>query len=308
LKNQLLTVIVVAFLAGAAGYWLKPEGGPTPSEREALENYKNLREKLDQLGQVDIEEYLRLKDQKARYEKADEILGKVLMLMLYDLGLRKSESQLQALKKKPAPVSAPADLPPAAAPDVSGPPAETVKAAPAEEKPPAVVKKNTERPAEIYSRSQVDDFLRSAEIPNFFNELRGGAMLNESQLEILNGSYYGRAIFDDPKDPPWQVEMRVDVRIEAGKYTGTHDIRLSKNGKQFSRTRSGGRRGRGTISNESYLGIEGDENAILVNAYGSDGYFQLYHFPRLNEYHGLVYLKKSIGNFERKGVVHLTKR
>jgi hypothetical protein len=126
---------------------------------------------------------------------------------------------------------------------------------------------------------------------------------------MLNGNFTGRAVFDDPKEAPWNVQIVMNAEMRDGQAYGDFDVRLSKNGKQFSRTRSGRKRGeKNPIKSDNFMALDGDENSVIINAYGDDGYFQLYFFPRLNEFHGLVYLKKSLGVFERKGVVHLVKR
>ncbi len=41
-----------------------------------------------QISQRELQEYMQLKDDKAKYEKANEILGRVMMLFIADMGLR----------------------------------------------------------------------------------------------------------------------------------------------------------------------------------------------------------------------------
>ncbi len=305
-------------MAGWVGYSFRPAAVPDSVSVQELARYRQIKERFEKIGQVDIEEYLKLKNEKARFEKADEIMGKILMLMLYDMGLRGSEAQLGKLKSRvvdraAAPdLNAPSSGSPGGAPAVSPDENRTSNsgkktAVGSAEKPPA----NTDRRdqfakiKDIDRADQIDDFLKSAEIPDFFGALRGGTPLSEAQLEQLNGTFAGRAVFDDPKLVPWDVQMYFNAQMQNGEIFGEFDVQLKKNGKQFSRTRSGRKRGQKPIKLDHFMGLEGDGQSLIINAQGDDGYFQLYYFPRLTEFHGLVYLKKSLGVFERRGVVQL---
>src|SRR6185436_1827882 len=62
-----------------------------------------LRGKFEKITEQDIDEYIHLKDMKAKYEKADEIFGKILNIFLLDLGLRMSAKQINDLKSAPPP-------------------------------------------------------------------------------------------------------------------------------------------------------------------------------------------------------------
>jgi hypothetical protein len=310
MKN-LIVMALVASVSLFAGYSFRPAPVVDPDAGK----YAELKSKFQSISEVDLEDYLRLKEQRARFDKADEILGKIVQLMIYDLGIRHGEGQLARLKEAAAKSKlggAPAEA--ASDPKVSP----TFPVSPGRAKgvlaqvPSPTVrdwKKNGEKLSEVYRADQVDDFLKSVEIPDFFSAMRAGQALNQGQVELLNGTFTGRAVFEDPKELPWSVSLFTNAEMEAGQVVGDFEVRLSKNGKQFSRTRSRRKRGEKTvIKQNNFMGIEGEDNAIIVNAYGDDGYFQLYFFSRLNEFHGLVYLKKSLGLFERKGVVHLTKR
>src|SRR5688500_10675646 len=52
------------------------------------EKLNELKGKFRELSENDIADYIRLKDMRAKYEKADEIFGKILSIFLLDLGLR----------------------------------------------------------------------------------------------------------------------------------------------------------------------------------------------------------------------------
>ncbi len=54
---------------------------------------------------------------------------------------------------------------------------------------------SSEQTKEIQRLDQVDEFLKSAEIPDLFSALKSGVAQNSSQLEVLNGIYEGTATF-----------------------------------------------------------------------------------------------------------------
>ncbi len=61
-----------------------------------------LNKHITELNEVDIEEFLRLKSQEEKYKKADEILGKAILIFLEDLRLRVSDKALMFAKKATA--------------------------------------------------------------------------------------------------------------------------------------------------------------------------------------------------------------
>ena len=82
-----LLIIVVGFLIGFfAGF------------RWNDSYYANLKQKLTQLTETEMDEYLSLKSQEAKFRKADEILGKAIMIFLADLGLRLSDDKVAFAK------------------------------------------------------------------------------------------------------------------------------------------------------------------------------------------------------------------
>ncbi len=70
--------------------------------------YSQAKLKLLELADADIDDYLKLKKMEEKYAKADEILGKALLIFFADLGLRLSNDKMafarNALQPKPIPV------------------------------------------------------------------------------------------------------------------------------------------------------------------------------------------------------------
>lgn len=299
-RNQLLLLILTSAFAGLVGFRMGQQQTPPAIVKEVITPQipDELIAKFEQLGQNDINEYLILKDQKARYEKADEILGKILVIMLYDLGLRVSESQLQTLKStviEPPAIISTADI---VAPPPPPPTAITTQETAVSNMKPKM-KQNGRVLVNLIDDNDVQDFLKKNEMKDFSNQLQGALPLSQTQMNRLNGHYLGVVQFDDPATAPWQVEMRIQGRVVQGKYRGQHNIVLKKNGMQFSYSQ-------GSFGENDYQTLADDSSAFLVRAFRNDTYFQLYSFPLRNELNGTVY-QQSKGKFTRRGQVSLKK-
>jgi hypothetical protein len=283
--------------------------------------YENLRSKFEEIGQVDIEEYLQLKSLRERYQKADEILGKILLIMIADFGLRASKEQLHSLKNRVIDSSGgpnssnSANIQPSAAARVTERPTEPaashisgiggVRPGPGAER--KFVKVGAKANV-ISNENDMEEFLKTVEIPDFFSEIRARTPLSSKQASLLNGIFKGKIHLDpsednDPEEARiWDVEMETDGRFENGKFIGSSEIRMFRNGRRFSRSTSG----QGSTL-ENFAAFAGDDSAMLLNVYGDDGFVQLYYFPLLNRFSGNYYGKKDIGQFEKRGRVSLLK-
>lgn len=154
---------------------------------------------------------------------------------------------------------------------------------------------------EISFESDVKEFLKQVEVPDFFNELKSATTLSEDQAAQINGRFSGNINFESDDAASWLMEMEITGQIKNGELKGRQKIVLSKNGKVFSRST-----GKGNL--KDFQAFAGDPSAILINVYGDDGYVQLYYFPRLDMFSGLYYDKVSVGEFKKAGIVTLVKR
>lgn len=108
-------IIIPLSIAFAAGFFANHILGPTSISQEPpivdakCEDLSHAKSDLISLSQREYLEYAQIKDLKQKYEKADELLGKVMLLFLADVGFK-------AVKTAPPEYSASAELPPSQAP------------------------------------------------------------------------------------------------------------------------------------------------------------------------------------------------
>lgn len=160
--------------------------------------------------------------------------------------------------------------------------------------------KSKSRSVDIAFESDVKDFLKSSEVPNFFDELKTAKIVGEEQLKVLNGRFLGQVAFDDSEKQNWDLEMNINGQVYDGEAKGDKIVSLSKNGKIFARTT-----GRGRI--KGVLTMNSDPSAILIEVNGDEGFIQLYFMPRLDIFSGIYYRKVAMGQFEREGTVKLSR-
>ncbi len=136
---------LIFFAVGlAVGVLLRGQFVATPQQviHEGTVEVAQLKQKLESLTSRELEEYRELKGLRARYERADELLGKMILVLIADLGLRVSDKSTQAAKD-----SARGVHPEAAAEDTRG---EAVASPVLQQEPPAVL---SEPPPRVTERS-----------------------------------------------------------------------------------------------------------------------------------------------------------
>jgi hypothetical protein len=101
MKHIVVSVLFILFLVAAYGFGFKNAKNKYEKVNEQTiqgdfrSNFKNL-------TNAELEDYLKLKDQREKYEKADELLSKMMLLFLADLGLHSKKENFHplALAKK----------------------------------------------------------------------------------------------------------------------------------------------------------------------------------------------------------------
>ncbi len=90
--SQVIKSLVFILFGLALGVWIGRSSAPKPLEPlGVVAKLESLNEKFSRLGEQDLDQYYKTDSQKTRCEKADELLGKMFLIALADLGLRISE-------------------------------------------------------------------------------------------------------------------------------------------------------------------------------------------------------------------------
>ncbi|MGE3975887.1 MAG: hypothetical protein AB7F59_15285 [Bdellovibrionales bacterium] len=278
------------------------------------EQMEILRSKFEGLSKVDIQEYLELKEAKARYEKADEILGKIMTIFLADLGIRVAQGQLKLLKEQASSVTKSNSpeltekgtvLAQAVNTQITQSNSQQAPSAAGESQ----LRVNTN---DVHSENELKDFFKTAQLESPTNAWRIGKGLNSEGAQMVSGIFEGEIIFDQPlpkgvrnnyRKEPWKVRFETQIKNANDTYLGEirHYI-WNEKGKRISRTTSG-------PNSELKNFRMGSDGSILIDAFGGDMIIQLYYFSNLSELSGIVYEKGTeVGSdFLRVGILRLQK-
>ena len=66
--------------------------------KECKNKLNNVKNKVNELRKIDIGDYFRLQSLEKKYKKADEILGKILLIFMADLGIKLNKKEIQLTK------------------------------------------------------------------------------------------------------------------------------------------------------------------------------------------------------------------
>ena len=314
--NKAIALIGVLIVGLAVGYSLGRGAGGDDYKVK----YEQLRDKLDHLNKVDFEEYLALKSQKDKYEKADEILGKMILIFLADLGFSMSDDKMKLAQRMAGPDAGAmgaqgADSSAApriegaegkSGPDSAGPNPSAgglAKGAAASDKVAGLPLKE-KSVDELANETQAKEFLESVALDELFDQIKSAKRLSPGQFEAVRGTYAGKLQFDDNRENPWDVEIQLEGTPEGESINGAVDIKMFKQGsaKPFSHARGKGN------DLKNVQGFPGDSQAILMNVYGDDGYLQVYAPKRLGYLIANYYHKKDITSFKKTGTATLYRR
>lgn len=305
--HSLILVTGIALGFGAASF-IKP----LSADDGFRARYESLIAKLEQIHHIDTEEYLALREQKAKFEKADEILGKMMLIFLADLGF-KASSEKHKLAVRMANGQGRTDSA-GAPPAVPAAPAEASAALAAGEglKPTASGEQNGAREFitrekeldEVRNEAQAKEFLDKVAVDELFPELKTATRMRPEQFREVNGTFSGKIIFADSTKPIWDIEMTLDGVFRDDAIPGSIDIKMFKPGetKPFSHSRGKG------DDVKNYQSFSGDSQAILINVYGDDGYLQVYAPKALGHLIANYYDKQGVASYKKSGTAVLLRR
>jgi len=245
----------------------------------------DLRQKLQNLANVDLEDYYRLKNSEEKFLKADEILGKIMTIFLADLGLHMSQGAVSASHEKfvPAPTSkSPDPLP--ARPNVPVPMAK------AETPKPNALQLNQKAEAKLAAvrdDRDVPSLLRQTQIENLDEALRSTKIFaNRTETaSSLNGSFGGRGnLHYENQDHLWDVSITVKASMSASELNGWYKLELSENGHSFSTSNGSGR--------VPFKEFERGSQAVFMEA-GDKIQIQFYYLKELDQVACNIYRRST---------------
>jgi hypothetical protein len=244
------------------------------------------RDKFKSITETDIAEYYRLKTLEERYKKADEILAKIMMIFMADLGIRVSDETLAQAKNR---------LKPSVNPATPAPSLPSNAPAPRDEKSAAVEKAPVENwiSAEklrenVRSEREATDFLEKVKIDNLDESIKSSSFFtNQTEtLDVLRGNFYGSGdVTIANKARHWEIEMYFHATMVNGVLRGATSSKLSEDGKVFSNQKDTGQI---RHLREFTSGSE----AVLVKV-APTTYFQIYYIKAMDSLIGNIYRRRS---------------
>lgn len=229
---------------------------------------------------------------KQKYEKADEILGKVMLLFLADIGFRLQKADVEVpIAVSVAATAQTANIKTSALP-------ETYNSAAQNDsdllnKSSAIKKMKSEKQIlEALDRSLID----SPKIEN-----AKGSVLSQNQIRRFEGRYNGTIKFIDRKRENLNVSWDLNIDYTKSELSGSFHLSIegpSKNSKSND-----------TGYIDRIVSLSGDQEGFLVSACGDECYMQLYYNSAADQFYGNYYelLKGSKSKFQRLGIVELRK-
>ncbi len=269
-----IKLALTAILSLIVGVFMGRQTIPPAPSKVVIEppNIQNLQRIVD----VDLQDYYRLKSEEERYRKADEILGKIIMVFLADLGMKISKP-FGVNQKQVATAAANLTSPPTPAAVAS----KTIVTTPVPiSRPPLTDVRTPDDIAEFLKASQMENFEDAVKTSSAFSNKNG-------QLQNFSGEFIGAAqILSKGESERWEIEMRLSAKMSAGKLTGQRSLKLSKNGRVFSDSS-----GNGGLD-EEYREVSHDPEVVIIAA-GPNTYSRPSRAPALRTRYSITIYKMS---------------
>lgn len=304
-------VLAACVAVGLVGYFT---GLRTQSVSEDLQDYKTkyeqLQGKMQNFTDADFQEYQQLKDRSQQYAKAEELLGKIMMVFLADLGLKVNKTDLDKVAKMAQPIPPPLPPAPPVGSSTQAPPSsEAHSAAGAGALVTKPTADNRQAPnwaerekalGEIANEGDAANFLKNVAVDNLFGSIKSSRPMDAGMLDALNGNFQGRIVMDDPQAKSQDITLELKGFREGESTTGTYKIGVSAGGQATSTTTGSGEL-------KHFRSVEGSTQAVII-ASTPNSYIQVYSVPRLNQLIGNYYKQDSVDKFSKAGTVILNRR
>lgn len=149
----------------------------------------------------------------------------------------------------------------------------------------------------IRTQADVSSFLERTRIEDFLSEVQSIRPITQTEeiLEYLNGTFTG-SMASKGEIPGFDIFLQANLHVRNQVLRGRVSMRLSRNGRTFSRGTSNG-----DIQTVQRFGEKSAAIIILSDKF----YFQLYHIPQLESFEGNCYEQHKPGSMRFVGTVHL---
>lgn len=293
-----LIFVILGFLAGF--FWGRQnsasiEASAIPVAVESTnpncQEFENFKTQLNGISPDEIRAYLKTQDANQKLKKADEILGKMVQILVAQVGFQIHKNELQQFGKIPDSKARMDHQPPATpvpAPTAEAPPEQATAS-------PQRISRLTVRINTVENEDQARSLLRSMGT-NFTERFNQSGDLTAEEVQNLNGDFDGTAVFD--KDRRTQrLSLHFQGQIIQKKLQGNWAMQtFADGGKQI-----GNSSGRGNLTKD----FSGNDNEIFIE-FGRQ-YFQLVYFPALDQWMGNILVKER-NQYNKVGFASLRRR
>ncbi len=289
--SKIVSVTLLAFFLGFFSSRLMVKTPLEVSESPSCLDLNSAKESLISISKNEYLEYTQIKDLRQKYEKADELLGKVMLLFLADVGFRAQKLEVVA---KPAMT----ELPP---PQSQSPTAkvESVKESSPNDVPKPRLEGKSNAIKNLRIEKRIREALDQAVIENPKMEMAKGIGPTPRQFKLLEGRYTGFIQFFDRKRENLTVIWDLTPDYTKPRLTG--NFTLSIHGPGMNSETSGN----GRVDN--ILSLSEDKDGFLISGCGGDCFLQLYHNAPTDQFYGNYYEAAKGSNSERRGIIDLKK-
>ncbi len=299
--TKILISTTLAFLFGFLANQLVFKPKAIDASRKLTDNEcSNLSEaksNLITISQNEYIEYTQIKDLKLKYEKADEILGKVMLLFLADIGFRmQKQPQIETSQEVvSAPDSQSSEI---NANEKKSQPETRLDAIP--ENRAGLAGKSSVIKA-LSTEKQIRDALDEAIIENPKLAMEKGGIPTQLQIRTIEGRYSGVVRFFDTKKENLTVTWDFTPDYNSSGFAGNFALNIQGPSINSKSSRNG--------DIDEVVSLAEDKGGFLVNGCGDECFLQLYYNAPSDQFYGNFYeiLKGSKTKSQRTGSVELKK-
>jgi hypothetical protein len=292
----ILLFVAIGFFSGL--FWGRKQNSPSAIVTEtticeasapACPELDQLKEKLSGITPEEVRQYLKTQDADQKLRKADEILGKIMQLLVAQVGFQLQKEDLQDFGKIPEKV---VDNQPPPAPVPLPRTVEANAATTAPRRPVFTVQMQNTRSEETARRLVM---ALGPDINDRVHQAHEG--LTAEQIQILNGTYDGTVVMDKDRSTRRGM-LYIDAQMRRKEVFGKWTLELSsEDGKDNSRNN-----GSGNMTSR----FSGNENEIFLET-SQKNQFQLVYFPNLDQWMG-NYLESNRGVYKTVGFAVFKRR